>query len=713
MNMVLRDAYMVNRILRYMNQEELEHSALGINQLFNEEAQTILYNLYYRNATGALERAAKLGLLQVIRKLHMGCANWTGSSGREALGNAVREGHREIVEYLLEKGLASVSTVTAAGAVNAPASSSSFSSSGASSCLLFCPMDALELACEKGNTEIVMMVVLASSDNANAAAAAVGNNTNSINSKYHHIQLSPKCMYNACLGGYRKLVEFLQERERELSPHAVEAAACQGHLGIVKMLIEAGYPTAGAVDQACSGNHPEVVRYLLMEKGLDFTSVAVAFACTHGNVEILGMLDPKPDIFNVNSNGNSSHAIGNASSMVMQQSQPVTDSSYSFNNQSHIRGNTENQNNTTNNIIQGSSSSTASASSTFQSSASQHVEFVNNAAAHGHLNIVKELHERGFRGSLYCINQAAMAGNIDMVKYLISMGYQFSEWVLDKACRNGDLEFLHYIESQIQKSPSHVGMTEACKYGNLEVVKYLQRKNISCTGTNFEKACENGHLEVVRYLHSEEGIEINCNCMDGACVNGHLEVVRYLHEQGVMCSSDGFIGTCAKGHLDIIEFFCANGFKCPSNAINVASMNGHLKIVQFLNDIGEECTEDAINKASEHGHLEVVQYLQKLGKPFGVSAMNGAAYNGHLSVVQFLARAGGHCTNYAYTWANRNGHFHVADFLAGRRLWMYSDRAPEQFRLSQNSRGSSSTGTAASHHNASNANAPHTSNMEL
>ena len=115
------------------------------------------------------------------------------------------------------------------------------------------------------------------------------------------------------------------------------------------------------------------------------------------------------------------------------------------------------------------------------------------------------------------------------------------------ACRNGHLEVVKTLSLQIEKkletSYSFVSVltcykcafATACKFGQLEVAKWLVHKDPSvCDDFAFRIACANGHLEVARWL-LESYPQINIFAYDNfafiyACSGSHLEVAKWLVE---------------------------------------------------------------------------------------------------------------------------------------------------------------------------------------
>src|SRR3990167_9102362 len=81
-------------------------------------------------------------------------------------------------------------------------------------------------------------------------------------------------------------------------------------------------------------------------------------------------------------------------------------------------------------------------------------------------------------------------------------------------------------------------LTIACKYGNLEVTKWLIKHGANIhtyVDRPIRIASENGHLEVVKYLflHGSDLSTGNDTPICRASENGHLEVIKYLFSQGV------------------------------------------------------------------------------------------------------------------------------------------------------------------------------------
>ena len=105
-----------------------------------------------------------------------------------------------------------------------------------------------------------------------------------------------------------------------------------------------------------------------------------------------------------------------------------------------------------------------------------------------------------------------------------------------------------------------------------------------------KKACKYGNLEVLKYLHSR-GVDIRSHYSDAlklASQYGHLEVVIYLVENGckIRARNDYAVRSAsARGHLDVVIYLVERGANIRANndyAIKWASHNGHHKVVNYL-----------------------------------------------------------------------------------------------------------------------------------
>lgn len=230
---------------------------------------------------------------------------------------------------------------------------------------------------------------------------------------------------------------------------------------------------------------------------------------------------------------------------------------------------------------------------------------------------------------------------------------------LSTACHIGDLaKVKRLIEQGVEtEGEFRTAMVEACRYGQLEIVKYLVS-----IGASLERAGEyHGHTPVT-----------------AACLHGNLELVKYLNSIGADMESKGewmypFRLACKGGHIKIIKYLISIGIrskKMYNEGIRSATHNGHFKLADYLISIGGDCNAGISDKiggvklnalkylasvgadvtnedeykllhhACTKGKLEMVKYLISLKVPTSDDAIDGAIMEGHIDVVKYLLSVG-------------------------------------------------------------------------
>jgi ankyrin repeat protein len=206
-----------------------------------------------------------------------------------------------------------------------------------------------------------------------------------------------------------------------------------------------------------------------------------------------------------------------------------------------------------------------------------------------------------------------------------------------KACKSGDMQTLQSLDySRIDiHACDEWAFQLACKYGHLDVVKYLislepdhNRINIHADDEDaFQLACYNGHLDVVKYLISLEPdhnhINIHANNEDAfrwACQNGHLDVVKYLislepsHESIDIHADDeyAFEYACKNSHLDVVKFLLS--LEPERGFINIhAHDNSYFNNSSFL--VKRCLIKSRPNYPWQYQHVQrYPEYLEELSK---------------------------------------------------------------------------------------------------
>lgn len=166
-----------------------------------------------------------------------------------------------------------------------------------------------------------------------------------------------------------------------------------------------------------------------------------------------------------------------------------------------------------------------------------HSDSMVTAAYHGHLEIVKLLHESGV---IKCydetIDYAASGGHLQVVKWLHE-NLPNTDWL---ACEEA--------------------IDNAAHHGHLDVVQWLHRNRTEgFTRHALIWAAENGHLDILKFLHQSCTDKCTIHIMNCAAATGKLEVLKWLNTNCTKgCGYFAPIRAIRNKHIDVIHWLMIN-----------------------------------------------------------------------------------------------------------------------------------------------------------
>ena len=262
------------------------------------------------------------------------------------------------------------------------------------------------------------------------------------------------------------------------------------------------------------------------------------------------------------------------------------------------------------------------------------------------------------------IEEAAKIGNVLFFEYCIQRGFELNLKVFTNAAAFGHLELLKYLHT-IERVNTYALCKEAAKSGNLELMKWLREQNCFWDYHTYLAAAKYGHLHIIEYA-LENGCLIDCpnnNCTWGitfheqitniAARKGYINILQYAVEN--KWGWDLYINTYAaeKGQIDALKWLHKNVQKCNHYTYVKAASAGKISILEWLEE--EVMTYDRNNtlpleEAASTGQLETVKWLHKRGFRLTELVFSSAGA-GTIEVLEYLIDNNCPMDTYAYATA--------------------------------------------------------------
>ncbi|OQR90251.1 hypothetical protein THRCLA_09393, partial [Thraustotheca clavata] len=299
------------------------------------------------------------------------------------------------------------------------------------------------------------------------------------------------------------------------------------------------------------------------------------------------------------------------------------------------------------------------------------------AAENGHVNVLKWLPwnfvKNDENGPSCLMDSAAKNGHIKVAEFLEKINAVESMKAMDYAAEGGHLEMLKWLHERGYQSISTDAMNWAANCGHLEVIKYLhEHREEGCTTDAADFAAENAFLDILKWLFTNRSEGETAGAFDLAAKNGHLHIVEWLHaNRGVGGTTAAMDGAARRGNIKMLDWLRVHRTEgCSTNAMEFAAEKGHIDVLNWLQKhTTAGCTTDAMDSAAMHNQLDALIWLhENRTEGCTAEAMAFAAEQGHLRIIQWLHenRTEG-CTTDAMDWAARNNHLHVVHWLHDNR----------------------------------------------
>ncbi|EQC24775.1 hypothetical protein SDRG_17335 [Saprolegnia diclina VS20] len=244
-------------------------------------------------------------------------------------------------------------------------------------------------------------------------------------------------------------------------------------------------------------------------------------------------------------------------------------------------------------------------------------------------------------------------GFLPLVRSLHERGVNCSTDAMNKAAANGHLEVVRFLHEHRSEGCTTVAMDDAATNGHLEVVQFLhENRTEGCTHLALNFAIVNGRLNVVRFLIEHRTESAWDGCIGRAAGNGHLEVLQYLHSLGSYRWSNSTVERAsAGGHLEIVQFLLANRTEERASDLTLrnALTHGHYATAKYLVSRGCTCATASVDwDWSTFGKPEIIDVLRlfmDLGGPYDAKWMREACAKNNVPLARFLDEVAGNCNH--------------------------------------------------------------------
>ena len=195
------------------------------------------------------------------------------------------------------------------------------------------------------------------------------------------------------------------------------------------------------------------------------------------------------------------------------------------------------------------------------------------------------------------------------------------------------------VKEKLPKQNSYSGtpLDIACRYGHLEIVKYIiqcvDMKGVKDRVQPFQKAVRGGHLKIYKYLEDHFRGQIFKEdtkrvALDAAAMYGQLDVFKYIIDSFEEMNPPNINGitplhlAAEGGHLNICMFILASNLsiknpksKNGETSLHIVAKTGYLKLFEYLagycNDKNPKKRNGIIplHVAARNGHVDICKHI--------------------------------------------------------------------------------------------------------
>ncbi|GAB9471377.1 hypothetical protein Gpo141_00008592 [Globisporangium polare] len=267
-------------------------------------------------------------------------------------------------------------------------------------------------------------------------------------------------------------------------------------------------------------------------------------------------------------------------------------------------------------------------------------EAFSRAVQNGHLEVVRFLHEQSALERPLATGDEVVATGSDDVE---TVPLDASCLLIDVAAANGHLEVVKYLHENYSHECSHRAMSDAAANGHLDVVEFLhENRTEGCAPDTLDCAARKNHLEVVKFLREVYSLECSASAFDDVVANCSLALVKELisQRQNEGCSAEVIMRALTNGRSNVVRFLI--GFPIQGDVVALltcAASHSTVRLVrQFHSRLQEgESAYEAIKGAvsrEDYSRYDIIRFLCQNQEREAVSFLKQAVAKSDLVVAK-------------------------------------------------------------------------------
>lgn len=248
---------------------------------------------------------------------------------------------------------------------------------------------------------------------------------------------------------------------------------------------------------------------------------------------------------------------------------------------------------------------------------------------------------------------ACCSGNLELVDFIFSLITSYvSDYMLNNN-GNSPLYFNPYFnahsefDSEATHNDLNRSLAEACKRGNIDIVKYFISKGFKggqLINDCLFNASALGNTAIIDLLleNNQDVPPISpvTTIANGACYGGHMNIIKDMINQGFVEWDEGLMQASIAGHMDIVKLMVENGAHRWDTAALHACQRGHINIVKFMLEKGAVNAHDYMHYACYYNDINLVNLLIDKGATNWNTGLEGACTEGHFHLAKLMIEHG-------------------------------------------------------------------------